>query len=509
MLQPIRSRSIARTLLALALCAAPAPATAQQTQEGAAAQILMLKLRDGSLAWGSIEEHDPERIAFRRMDNGGLARVPWGLLDPIQERELRTRFGYIELEGEEIYTEAARIVMVDGQERIGLILGRTEGSLIVKDAIAQLELPLNRIRTVQADLRVPARDIFTRDELYNQELARTDLTVPASLYELAKFSERILELPRAVEHYAQLAALDPSFKTDEVTAALARSQLKAQQLVQLDALDAADRLRRRKAFDQARELLTDFEATYLDSPLQADRKKLEDRIEKERLDLLRDQVRRRWLARMERTADQVGRKSFAEVLGLLEEGFSESIVQGVAEDLRPYKAALTEDEVRQLWLERAKGRWRPASYGGATWLLGEDAALKGSQPETEEEQPRTALDRERAELAERLKRFLQNQESARRTATLASGEEVDQDGFWSTLSSAVRRNWIIAHYAENSADLEVHPQPFLTPCPNCAGTGTREVIHTGGAGSTNQAGVRQVVCETCQGIGSQRRIRYR
>lgn len=503
-----RPRPLVHTLLGLLALGASAPVTYPQA-DAQAPQVVMLKLRDGSLAWGRIEEHDPDRIAFRRMDNGGLARVPWGLLDPGQERELRQRFGYVDLEGEEIYTEAARIVMVDGQERIALILGRTETSLIVKDALTQLELPLNRIRTVQADLRVPARDIFTRSELYNQELGRTDLTDPAANYELGKFCERILEFQYAFAHYTLAATLDPGFKPDELAAAKERALLKAGQQVQLDALDEADRLRRRRAYDQARALLADFQASFVGSPLQADRKKLEDRVEKDRLALLRDQVRRRWLARMERVADQTARKGYAEVLAFLEEGFSQAVVQGVAQDLRPYKAALTLDEVRQLWVERPRGRWRPASYGGATWLLGEDAALKGSQPEAQQAQPRTALERERAELAERLRRFLQNQEAARRTATLASGEEVDQEGFWRSLSSAARRNWIIAHYAENSGDLEVRPAPELAPCPGCAGTGTREQIHTGGTGANNQAGVRKVVCETCQGIGVQRRIRYR
>ncbi len=508
MQRPNRLPVLARTLLPLLALGALAPTGS--AQEGASAPaVVMLKLRDGSLSWGRIEEHDPERIAFRRMDNGGLARVPWSLLDPGQELELRTRFGYVELEGEEIYTEASRIVMIDGQERIGLVLGRTETSLIVKDAVAQLELPLNRIRTEQAGLRVPARDIFTRAELYNQELGRTDPLDPAEQYELGKFCERILEFQYAFAHYTLAATLDPSFKPDELAAAQERALLKAGQQVQLDALDEADRLRRRRAYDQARALLADFQATFVGSPLQADRKKLEDRVEKDRLALLRDQVRRRWLARMERVADQTARKSYAEVLAFLEEGFSQAIVEGVTQDLRPYKAALTPDEVRQLWVERPRGRWRPASYGGATWLLGEDAALKGSQPETEQAQPRTALERERAELAERLRRFLQNQEAARRTATLPSGEEVDQEGFWRSLSSAVRRNWIIANYAENSGDLEVRPAPDLTPCPGCAGTGTREQIHTGGTGANNQAGVRKVVCETCQGIGVQRRIRYR
>lgn len=499
----------ARALGLLGLVSFFGAAPGALAQEDDPAPIVMLKLRDGSLRWGRIEEHDPDQLAFRRMDTGGLARLAWGFLDPGQERELRGRFGYVDPDGEEIYTEAARIVMVDGQERIGLILGRTDSALIVKDATTQLELPLARVRTVQADLRVPARDIYTRAELYNQELTRTDLSDPASVLALAGFCERILEFQRALEHYGQVRALDPAFRTDEVAFALARAELKAAQQEQLELLDDADRLRRRKAFDEALLALMDFQARFPASPLQADRARLEGRVEKDRQALLSDEVRRRWLARMERTADAAGRRGFEELLGYLERDFSRDVVRGVLEDVRRYKASITEDEVRQLWIERKKTRWRPASYGAATWLLGEEAALEGAPAAAPEEQPRTALDRERAELAERMRRFLQNQEAARRTATTPQGDELDRDGFWRSLSSAARKNWVIAYYAENAGDLEVRPQPELRPCSACGGTGTREVIFTGGVGERNEGGTRKVTCPTCQGIGSLRRIRYR
>jgi hypothetical protein len=500
-------RSIAPFAFVL-LCAGLAPPAASSQEDGAPT-VVMLKLRDGSVHWGQIEEHAPEQLAFRRMDTGGLARLTWGFLDPGQERELRERFGYVDLDGEEIFAEAARIVMIDGQERIGLILGRTATALIVKDASTQIELPLARVRTVQADLRVPARDIYTRAELYNQQLARTDLDDAASLYELAVYCERILEFQRAVEHYARVVALEPGFRADELSFARARAALKAEQQEQLEALDNADRLRRRKAFDQARILLTDFQAAYPGSPLQSDRARLEARVEKDRTAVLSEEVRRRWLARMERSADALGRKSFAEVLAFLEQGFSKEVARGVVGDVRVYKSAITEDEARQLWLERRKSRWRPASYGAATWLLGEDAALKGGPGKSEQAQPRTALERERAELAERVRRFLQNQSAAQRSASSTQGEEVNREEFWASLSTAARKNWIIAHYAENAGDLEVRPEPELQNCPGCAGTGTREIIHTGGTGANNQAGIRKVTCQTCQGIGSLRRIRYR
>jgi hypothetical protein len=57
----------------------------------------MLRLRDGSIRWGSVEGHDPDGIRFRVLDTGGLARLPWSLLDPAEAADLRQRFGYVEL----------------------------------------------------------------------------------------------------------------------------------------------------------------------------------------------------------------------------------------------------------------------------------------------------------------------------------------------------------------------------------------------------------------------------
>ena len=67
-------------------------ATTSEQGVPAAESVAMLQLRDGSICWGSIEEHSPDGLDFRRLDTGGLVRLPWGLLDPNQERDFRQQF---------------------------------------------------------------------------------------------------------------------------------------------------------------------------------------------------------------------------------------------------------------------------------------------------------------------------------------------------------------------------------------------------------------------------------
>src|SRR5690349_16764151 len=86
-------------LSALLLLASLAPRAAAQD---AGPEVLMLQLRDGAFRFGTIQSHDAEGFLFTRLDNGGVARLPWSLLDPRQSDELRRRFGYVDLAGEEI-----------------------------------------------------------------------------------------------------------------------------------------------------------------------------------------------------------------------------------------------------------------------------------------------------------------------------------------------------------------------------------------------------------------------
>ena len=75
--------------------------------------------------------------------------------------------------------------------------------------------------------------------------------------------------------------------------------------------------------------------------------------------------------------------------------------------------------------------------------------------------------------AEKIKRWLRNQEMAKR-ASKSDEDEAEVEKAWKLLESSARRNWIIAYYAENSGELFVRPKPELQNCSECGGTGGRE-----------------------------------
>ena len=473
------------------------------------APLSMVRFRDGSIQWGRILEHTAEEVSFERIDTGGLVRAPWGLLDPIQENELRMRFGYIEVEGEEVMMTAQMLVLVDGSEVVGKILGYTENEIIVKDRSGTRYVSKGLVRDTRDGVRVSALELYTKEELYSLELVAIEPEDSQAHFDLAEYCERILAFSHALKHYIAAQALDAAFMDSELGMIIARVEVKVGQEEQLDFLAAVDLLKRRKKYDEALVELEVFDGLFEDSPLRVDRLKLSDRIEKARDKHVREEVRRRWYLAIERLAGVAARnKGYEATLGYLDETMSEEILAYVQGNATRLWAEVESDQVRQMWLERKPGRWRPASYGLATWLLGEDEALAGGPVQTVAA-PKSERDQERAALEERISRFLRNQEMAK-AARGSEDDEEDVEAFWARLSYAARKNWIVAYYAEHSGEVELREKPELHNCRECGGTGTREVLYTGSARTGGPpSGLRLVACEACRGIGRTRRIRYR
>jgi hypothetical protein len=476
-----------------------------------ASEVIMIKLQGGLFQWGMIEDHTPEELSFRRMDNGGLVVVPWTLVEPAQELELRTQFGYVDLSGDEIMVSAEKLILRDGREVIGQVIGGRAGdSLQFKTQGRVLTIPKTYVKNYVGGLQVPALDVLSKDELYNQEAVKLNPEDPESLFDLGVFCERILDFKRALEHYSAAQALDPTFKTKELVATLSRISVKVENQTQVDFLNNVDRLSRRDKFADAFDQLVLFDAQYEDSPLAGDRLKLEKRITKRRHEYMRKAVAEHWFSWMTRLAGKAAREmTFTAALEYMEESLSDEIVQNIMLGLNKKWPDLEEEQVRQFFLDRKPGRWKPSSYGLGTWLLGEEAALKDDKGDEKKAKPiLSERDKERAERADQIARWLRNQELSKRSRR-SEEDESEMGDAWAEMRVANRRSWIIAYYAENSGDLFVHNKPELRNCQDCGGIGVKYEILSGYVAEGSAAGMRQKPCPTCHTIGRVRRIRYR
>jgi hypothetical protein len=361
-------------------------------------------------------------------------------------------------------------------------------------------------------VRVPAREVYTLEELYAQALGRQDLTTPAGHLHVAQDCEAVFDFQRAIQHYQKAVELDPAFREEELAQAIARATEKAKAQAELEYLSEIDQLQKRAKFDDAIAHADAFKERFPQSALLPEAKKKKDRVIKARGEYLAKQVGRSWLFHAGRIAREASQKPLEEVMAYLDDKMKTDIAAAVANELQKISKEATEDSVRQLWKGRKKVRWLTASYGLGTWLLGKAAALRGYEESGEEKKPETEMDRMRAELGAKVKRFLEAQEVARR-AQSADEKKEDRQGFWAEFGSSGRSNWVLAYYVENSGDFEINPKPLIQACQTCAGAGIIEYALAGANVSRSAQGQAsndlRRECDTCHGIGGVRRIQYR
>jgi hypothetical protein len=243
---------------------------AQEAPDPTAQELTMLRMYDGSILWGSIVDHDAQTLLFVRLDNGGRVRVPWSRIDPALSEELLEKYGYVDHSGDELYVEADRLILDDNTEVVGIIVNRTDNELWIKTAEQVQPVPKGKIRGAATTVQVPALEVYTREELYGQELSKLDPGSAKSEWDMSVYCERIFDFAHAVEHLEAAARLDPSFKSDEIKSALTRNRTKLENQAQIDALREIDHLRARGKFDEATKACDQFLEKNQTSALRAD-----------------------------------------------------------------------------------------------------------------------------------------------------------------------------------------------------------------------------------------------
>jgi hypothetical protein len=478
----------------------------------------MLRLYEGAILWGQIEQHDSEGLLFLRLDNGGRVRLPWTRLDPAQAEGLLETFGYIDHSEDELMIEADRLVLDDGTEWIGRITSRSDKEIYLKTASALVPIPKIRLRGAATVVQVPALDVYTGEQLYQQELARIAPADAAAHFELARFAERVLEYERAVEHYKAARELDPAYKSAELPNYLARATERAASKSQIDYLREIDNLRGRGRYDQALKMAAAFAEVFEGSSLIDDAMRRHVQVEKGREKALRARTQRAWFDWSGRLAAAKARDiklTLEGTLGWIEESMGEEVLAAVHKELmRTVSAEVTPEQVRRYWNERQGVRVHRASYGEGTWLLGKEGAERGlPAAPAEDESKLSETDRARKQLEDRLKRFMENQAIAGRKAKAEGDEESEQAKFWSEWSAAERAQWILASYVENAGDMQL-VRIEVRNCPECSGKGHREIVNVNAAPARPDeagkgSGQETVPCPLCHTVARVRRVVYK
>ena len=494
--------------LAAVLCASSAAAQA-------AGDLHLFRLRDGRTVWGSIETHDEGSFAVRRL-RGGRVELPWTLLDPQQEQELRLVLGYLDEGQEEVTLDADRLVLVDGTELVGRIVQRTPEHVWLKRASGVVPVAVERVAT-KVPVRAPALDLFTREELYEErsaELAGRLVAAGArgaeAHLELAQYAESLFDFANAAKHYRLVRELDPDHRPELVSEALPRAEAKAERQEQVDLLREADQWRGRGLYERSWAILNAFPERFPGSPLMEDWNRMRRRVERTQERELRERVIDRWFHWSAKYAREAAREieSLEAAQSWAEDRMSEKVLAAVHADALRIAPEVQPEEVRAMWDAREGGRYRQASYGLGTWLLGEERALAVPEEEQEAEPAEQGSQADaRQRLEARIKRYLENQEVLRKNRA-RQGSAEDPEVFWKSMKISARAQWLLAYHVEASGDFRVDRIRFAN-CRECGGTGVRRIVYTGGAVSGQSASSGAIPCPTCHTIGRVRRVRYR
>ena len=471
-------------------------------------EVMPIQLRSGALHWAEVVEHDDEGLLLRRIEHGGMVRMSWSLMDPLQAEALRREWGYIAVEAEELLIAVERLVLHNGSEILGVIESREGDSFVVRREGNVQVVPKRTVASISGGAQVPALDVYSRDQLYAQEAARTSSEDAAAQLALATYCERILDYVSAVRHYEAALALEVE-GADEVAQQLARAQAKAERQEQVDYLHDTQLLQRRGLFDEALARLEAFATTFPASPLLEEAQRAKANLLSARERALVELIERKWSYWARRlTRSGVGDRSFEAAAAYAVEELGKEIRERVLADAQALAQDLELEQLDALWVLRERGRFAQASYGTGTWLLGEDRALAGIPAQASAQaQGGGEKDAERAALEQKIKRFLENQQRARRAQSSAEKADSIQAG-WAALSTDGKAQWLHAYYVEFGGDYELRDRPYLRSCSSCGGRGVSETITVGGR--TGQDGGTQLQpCAICRGIGSVRRVYFR
>ncbi|MHC4261682.1 MAG: hypothetical protein ACYSWX_04110 [Planctomycetota bacterium] len=528
----MHSRALLSTALAITFAvglgpsAEARPQAAEQSTEAStlapalpvlpAEPVQQLRLRDGRILWGWIEEHSPEDLIVFRLDTGGRVRLPWVLLDPEQEQEFKQLFGYSALTDQELSILATRLRTVSGDEFVGIVMSETNDTIELKTVNGFLRVPRVQLAGPLLEELVPAREVYTRDELYERELDTfkealvSELTPPAEKaemhWEMARFCEQIFDYRRADFHYRAIGEVDPTFDHPDLAGAMLRAASLSVAQEQADELELIDRLRLKDDFPECLVRLDRFGQLYPDSPLTEDVARLRAAVLRDRERQMLREVELRWHHWVGRLARERARSDdYESTLVWIQELMSDEVAALVTADMREYQSDADETRIRELWSQRDKRRSRRASYGVGTWILGRDNAVAevlAPDEEPDRDELTDARSAERKELEDRIQRYLKSQQLAASGRSNTQQAE-DPSQFWSTWTGLSRTQWVIAYYAENMGDMQL-TRATTRPCRECQGQGALEFSTASDGGGT-----RLLQCHMCHGVPVIRRVSYR
>lgn len=491
------------------------PAAPGPQERGTAAELEgedeLVRLRDGRVLVGAIVRHDLDGLEIRAARDGGRFVLSWDDLHPGEAERLRAAFGYREEVGVPL-VNAARLLLRNGREEVGVVLRRDERGIELREREIVKVVPLEQLAAPPETVLVAASLVYTPEQYYAWRAAEVPEGDALRQYDFARELQAVFALEQAAAHLEKARALAAAAgdqallrRVEGAAQALART---IAHRAEAERLEQVRQLVHRERFAEAEELLASYEEDFPQGGLRGEFLDLKDRFEEQRVAGMTAFLARSWFnvaaALLRRKA--LDREAAVDALmDFAEENVPAQVRKSLLADLKKtYKGDADEALVEALWKKRvaAAPKRHQASYGVGTWILGEERARAGLEPEAEENSD-SGKSPEQLELEERTRRYLENLERQRLQSQGQQGEATPED-WWRQASPSERFQWLLAYYAEFSGDYAVTNVAFDN-CPTCGGTGvvaTTELTAQGGR-------ERKQRCPTCHGVGVRRSLTFR
>lgn len=470
----------------------------------------VVRLRDGRLLVGAIVEHDLDGLVLTTALDGGRYSLTWSDLFPGEADRLRDAFGYRN-ETEVPMTTAHRVLLQNGREIVGRVLREDNRNLEIRVRETTSVVPKQRMAAPPEEVVVEAASILTPQQFYIERVPQVDASDREAQFQFAQELEMMFALDEAKVHYELCGALASAEGDDalsrRVEGALSKLEKTIANREEAQALEEIRQLMNRERFTAAELLIEEFDQAYPDSPLRGEYLQLADRFEGRRDAAVTRYLERHWFHRV---TSLLKRKALEkdiqmeQVTAWLETEVPLLVRQQLLEEIQDMDTHLDLSTIDARWfyrLEQGGANAHAAGFNDGTWILGEERAAAGLEDEEEDEE--SGKSEQQREMEDRMKRYLDNLEAQRRSAS-ASAEDVSPEDWWRRASVTQRFQWLMAYYAEFGGDYKVLSIKF-SYCATCAGGGYVEVMDI----SSDGAKPRKKKCPTCHGVRVRRSVNFK
>lgn len=454
------------------------PLCTAQTVQLADGRVLLAEVEPGSASG--------EGLRVKRLDNGGTLDLRWDHLSPASALELKKRFDLAGDAQEELKMTATAVeYRVNGQKQT-LIGVRVESldtpeHLMLEVKGVQYKVPraeVSYLRKVEA----PVTQVLTKNAFAEER--RNALNPGNDADKWILFAEdmmKVRDFDHAGEGLDKAKELGNSKNPQHLEALLARLQRfkeSAQELKFLEDIRTARNRAQAADFDKGTKLIAQFESKFPATKLKAEFELEKRRFGEARTRYYTSQVAETW----RRSIALVAEKTVTDPATTLQSAkdyaqnkMTDDIVARVAATLK-----LDANEVKQLWGERKNNavgkRTETFSYGVGSWVLGDEAILKGTatgkeiDKQKKDQEPTNPNSKEMERFQKLLKQALDRRRQAVQGQDGEKKEQTDED-WWRQADRGEKISWLRAFYAEFGGQLVV-TYATVSPCISCYGEGT-------------------------------------